>query len=525
MQKIKVLEVNNVDLPGRRFNGYNMIQDISSETLQIKQAVIHKFSSNDNVVKLFKNKNHELIHAILDGVELENSIHNIYSITTPSLLKLPEYQEADIIHFHMFHNTKLSIFSLIRIAKEKKVVISLHDPWFLTGRCVHFLTCNKWQTGCKSCQNLKSMFPFSKDNCSELWNIKKYVFDNIDVDLVFSSDWMIELAKDSPILQNQKSYHKIPLGIDCKKFSGIDYKDARAKLDIKEDEIVLFFRAQNEFKGTPYIVEALKKLQTDKKITLLTCDNKGLISELENKYRVIELGKINDDKMIIAMNSCDIFLMPSIGESFGMMAIEAMACAKPVIIFNNSALPSVTHAPECGYLVKNRDSNDLMKAIDDLVSNEKERIRRGNLAKKIVQEEYTEEAYNQQLKELYKKVMNRKRSNVEIKDVERDLVNEYNFKDYLNRLSIRIFGNEKEIIDKLVYNIDKSYINKKQKIKYDDINVQKILESYLINIEEITHDKTTSVKMRNAIQRAIYFLLYDREMLKEKIVNRLKKEK
>lgn len=369
------------------------------------------------------------------------------------------------------------------------------------------------------------MFPFSKDNCSELWNIKKYVFDNIDVDLVFSSDWMIELAKDSPILQNQKNYHKIPLGIDIDKFSSIDYESARKKLNIKKDEIVLFFRSQNEFKGTPYIVEALKKLKTDKKITLLTCDNKGLISEVEDKYKIIELGHINDKEMIVAMNACDIFLMPSIGESFGMMAIEAMSCSKPVIVFDNSALPSVTHAPECGYLVSDRNSHDLMKAIDDLVSNEKERIRRGNLAKKIVQEEYTEEAYNQRLKELYKKVMNRKRSNVEIKDVERDLVNEYNFKDYLNRLSIRIFGNEKEIIDKLVYNIDKSYINKKQKIKYDDINVQKILESYLINIEEITHDKTTSVKMKNAIQRAIYFLLYDRKMLKEKIVNRLKKEK
>ncbi|MDO5394134.1 MAG: hypothetical protein Q4F33_05990 [Mycoplasmatota bacterium] len=42
MNKIKVLEVNNIDLLGRRFNGYDMIQDISDETIEVKQAVIHK---------------------------------------------------------------------------------------------------------------------------------------------------------------------------------------------------------------------------------------------------------------------------------------------------------------------------------------------------------------------------------------------------------------------------------------------------------------------------------------------------
>jgi len=47
MNKIKVLEVNNIDLPGNRFNGYDMIQDITDNNLKIKQAVIIKKSNND----------------------------------------------------------------------------------------------------------------------------------------------------------------------------------------------------------------------------------------------------------------------------------------------------------------------------------------------------------------------------------------------------------------------------------------------------------------------------------------------
>ena len=127
-----------------------------------------------------------------------------------------------------------------------------------------------------------------------------------------------------------------------------------------------------------------------------------MLDEVKEKYRIIDLGIIKDKEMITAMNACDIFLMPSIAESFGLMAIEAMACSKPVVVFNNSALPSVTHAPECGYLVNNLDSDDLAKAIKKLVEDKEERKKRGKLAKKIVEKEYTEEEYYKIIINLYK---------------------------------------------------------------------------------------------------------------------------
>ena len=128
----------------------------------------------------------------LESVEREQAIHNVFSITTPLLRKTKEYQEADIVHFHMFHNTKLSIYGLNKIASEKKVILSIHDPWFLTGRCVHFYECNKWQNGCQQCPNLNNMFPLLKDNCESLWKLKHQIFNNIDVDLVCGEKELIE---------------------------------------------------------------------------------------------------------------------------------------------------------------------------------------------------------------------------------------------------------------------------------------------------------------------------------------------
>lgn len=526
MKKIKVLEVNNIDLNGRRFNGYDMIKELDNKKFDIKQAVIIKRSNNSKVVEILNNQNKQLIHSILEGIEKEQSIHNIYSITTPSLLNLPEYKQADIIHFHMFHNTKLSIYSLIKIANEKKVILSLHDPWFLTGRCVHFLNCEKWKNGCTNCPNIKSMFPLNEDNCSQLWNLKKNVFNNINIDIVVSSDWMINLVKQSPILKTQTRIHKIPLAIDDKKFSSITYKDARKKLKIKDDEIVLFFRAQNEFKGTKYIVEALKKLELNRKITLITCDQKGLVDDLKDRYRIIDLGQIDDKKMICTMNACDIFLMPSIGESFGMMAIEAMACGKPVVVFNNSAMPSVTNAPECGYLVNDRDSEDLMKAIDHLINNEKERKIRGNLGRKIVKKDYTIEVYNKSLEKLYESVMKIKQiKNKEFKQEQRDEENEENLKKYLNELTLRVITNNKKIRQTLTFDIDKSKINKHKKIIYDDLNAQKILEDYLTKLEKISREEKIVIKKSNAFQRAMFFLIYNRTLLIKKIKNRVNRRK
>ena len=195
---MKILEVNNIDLIGNRFNGYDMMKEIANDEIEIKQAVITKLSNNNNVIELLDTPAKQTIFDRIERIERELSIKNVFSITSQLLRNLKEYQEADIIHFHMFHNSNLSLYSLVKIAEEKKVILSLHDPWFLTGRCVHFFDCDKWKEGCTKCDDLSTSFPFTKDNCHEMWRLKKKVFEKINVDLVTAAPWtydLINLAK------------------------------------------------------------------------------------------------------------------------------------------------------------------------------------------------------------------------------------------------------------------------------------------------------------------------------------------
>ncbi len=525
MKKIKILEVTQIDLVGNRYNGYDMIDIIGGKEFEVKQIVIDKKSDNPNVIDILKKDVYREIHEkFVYYEEPKESIKNILSITTPALIHTKEYKEADIIHFHMFHNSGISLYTLKKITQEKKVIISLHDPWFLTGRCVHFYDCDKWKNGCKKCDKLNNLFALKEDKCHDLWELKRKVFEDLDVDLIIPTDWLFNLVKESPILKNIKNKHKIFFGIDKDKFSKITYKEARKKLGIKDDEIVLFHRAQNEFKGTPYVLEALKMMEKNPKITILTCEGEGLLDEVKDKFNIRDLGLLNDERMIVTMNACDIFLMPSIGENAGLMAVEAMVCGKPVIIFNNTGLPYVTHAPECGYLVKDRDSKELKKAIEYLIENKTEREKRGKLGKNIAEKKYSNEVYYDALRKKYIEVYNRKKKISKIEIVE-STENSEQFKYHLNDITVRLFGTSGKISKDLLYKAKNKRL-KNYKYDYSDLALQELLWNYENKLYELV-EKYDIKRITNTpkikIEKLIYLIKNNPSYIKYAILKKLKK--
>lgn len=536
-KKYSILEVNYVDLPGKRFNGYDIMEYINKETIHsANQIVTYKTSENNNVIKLYNNLQQELEYLLLNYESNTMSLHSCLSSSSPILVQKDCYKHADLLHIHMIHNMKLSLISLIDICNDKPSIISIHDPWTFTGRCVHYEECDKYLTGCKNCPNLSSLFPLKKDNCNELWKVKKLVYDNIDVDYVVSSKYMYDLFKASPLTKD-KRVHLIPFGIDVDFFSkGMTRQKARDKYGIEDDEIVLFHRAQKEFKGTNYVVEALEKMNVDKKVTVITCSEVGHFNSLKNRYKIIDLGNVDSEELKYAYNACDVFLMPSIGESFGMMAIEAMSCGKPVIVFNNTALPSVTFAPECGIAVENKNSDKLREAIELLITNNDERLKRGALARKIVEENYDINIYNKKMEELYYEVLNRKHNfdklllSQKIEDSQ-----DVRFTKYLlNMLSRKLFDVNSPECKELYYDLGKDFIfDGDYKIKYGDKSVQLVIHEYNTKMvklykryyvgkdDEWGYPGLARFKIYRQIKRFLYLLIHDRPLLKITISRKL----
>lgn len=523
-KKLNVLEVNNIDLPGRRFNGYDLIKYAQHTDVDVNQMVIYMQSKNKKVHELLKNSEQMHMFEKLEKFETEElSVHSNLSITSPALINSEEYKNADVIHFHMFHNTKLSLISLLQICSEKKVVMSFHDPWSITGRCVHFGKCEKWKTGCNDCKKLNTLFYFKEDNCNSMWKLKKMIYEKINPEIVVSSKYMYDLVKQSPLTKHFDNVHIIPLGIELEYFNNnIEKKEARKKFNIPDDNIVLFLRAQQAFKGTSYIVEALKMLNTDKKITVLTCDEKNRFKEVQNKYNIIDYGRMNTEELKYAFNACDIFLMPSIGETFGMMAIEAMACSKPVIVFDNTALPAVTYAPECGVLVENKNPEKLKCAIENLINNEDERQKRGKLGRKICEEHYSIKKYNASLINLYKTIQkeNVKKQRTKILDNLKNNKESVKIKNKLNKFTRQNFKENTIAYNELIYkNVDN---NIEGNIDFSNIYVQKIINEYNNKLySNLVNGKTNNIFVQT--KNAIKLLIKDRKRLKNSIQYKLSK--
>ena len=387
---LKNLQVSSYDLVGNKFNGHDLHKYLREKGVLSNQIVLHKESDDINTYPFdFFGKN-----------------------ATKEFIKNKLFYETDIVHFHLIHNI-IDLNYMPIITRLKPCVITLHDAYFLGGHCVHHFDCNNWKNICHDCPYLNELFPLDKDYSSLNFEINKVAIQNSQISVIVASDWMKSRVEKSPIWKGKKVY-KLPFGIDTNKFMPTkDMNKLREELEIPKDNIVVMFRADSgSFKGTDIIKKALEKIN-NKNITLLVVGDIKQLAGLYGKYDVREYGWLRNDQLLLKLyQACDLFLMPSRYESFGMMAIEAMACEKPVLTINSagSALPEIIEAPKYGLSVDEANFYDELKR---LLSNKKELSKRGKECRKLVVEKYNKEKYINSMIEIYKDVINNYQFNEE----------------------------------------------------------------------------------------------------------------
>lgn len=401
---MKVLFVSSHDLVGQQFNGYLLLDAMRKEGIDARMFVYHSQADRPGVVYKLGGKGCIFLNRRLSQVEEQLSLYSILPILSSDIMRHRFYKEADIVHLQLIHAARFfSLLSLPKMGRQKKLVLTLHDPWMLTGHCIHPIECERWKIGCGNCPDLQRPFPIKFDTTAFTWKINKWLFQHTSVHLVVASQWMDQMVANSPILSHLPR-SIIPFGLDTQVFKPSNKKASRQSLGIPKDAFVVAFRAapHSPFKGYEYIEKALLNLSSKKPICLLTFDSVGQIPNLSNKFKIFELGWIIEpERMAQALNAANLFLMPSIAEGFGMMAIESMACGTPVIAFEGTALPSVIKAPRGGLAVPSRDWEALRTAIESLINNRElyEDLVRNGL--EIVHEDYSIEKYVSRHLELY----------------------------------------------------------------------------------------------------------------------------
>ena len=354
------------------------------------------------------------------------------------------------------------------MTKLKPTVITLHDPFFLSGHCIHHFNCEKWKTHCTDCEFLNIPFSITYDDTALKYFLKKILINNSFISPIVASDWMYNLLKQSPIWKS-KNIYKLPFGINQNIFKPYNSSEAKKKLGIDDNSITLMLRSQdNPFKGIDIIRYTLNNLQSNKKITLITVGQRGLLNTFREKYIIKEFEWVTDDFFLAQLyQASDILLMPSSQEAFGLMAAEAMSCGKMVLATKNTALEFTINHPHCGIAIQ-YDAESYTKELQRLLNNENEIKLRGNQCYEFALANYSYDIFFSGLINIYK-------------DVE---------KKYINY----IFDSEKEIIELVIsqletYSIEdratsKDSTNKKNKFSKCILRkLKKIHQKLLMHIQ------------------------------------------
>ena len=119
--------------------------------------------------------------------------------------------------------------------------------------------------------------------------------------------------------------------------------------------------------------------------------------------RVFFLGNVPNLEEVLG--ACDLFLLPSETESFGMAALEAMASEVPVIASHAGGLPEVVADGESGYLVKVGDVNAMSERAIEILRDPELRARMGKRARALALERFEEEKIVPRYRELYERVI------------------------------------------------------------------------------------------------------------------------
>ncbi len=352
------------------------------------KILVNESNLNDDSIELLEHKNLDL-HKLLHKYQRRNGLIDFFNLDSFNIKNLDFFKNTDILHLHNLHGNYFSLFNLPEITSLKPTIWTLHDEYAITGHCAFALDCEKWQTGCGDCPNLSTYPKLKKDTTQYLFNIKQKIYENSDFTIVCYSQWLKE--KLSKSLLKDKDIKLIYNGINEKIFVNTEKKQAREKLNLPLDKKILLFSAnggiRNPQKGGKYVLEAYEHFKCYEDIIFLCIGGKN--KEI-NAKNWIDISYINNENtMALYYSAADLFIYPSLAETFGLVMAEAMSCELPVVSFKNSAIQEVVSHNQTGYLAKNENIEDFINGINYFLDNEDYRKTTSKQARKRVIQNFT----------------------------------------------------------------------------------------------------------------------------------------
>jgi glycosyltransferase involved in cell wall biosynthesis len=206
--------------------------------------------------------------------------------------------------------------------------------------------------------------------------------------------------------------YTLPPGIDAELFSPVTESD-----DPTRDPIILFLANLNYRKGIFTLLDAFDRVGEALPSCRLSIVGSGedeaevarRVARMTSRDRVSMRGPAERHEVPTLMRDCTVYCLPSYGEPFGMTALEAMACGKPVVATAAGGLAHLVPA-EGGRTVPPRDPAALAAALIEVLGSPALRRSMGDHNRQVVENDYTWPRIGARLESIYQSVLRRVRA-------------------------------------------------------------------------------------------------------------------
>lgn len=319
----------------------------------------------------------------------------------------------DVVNMHWVCNGYLQIETLAKL--NKPLFWTLQDMWAFTGGCHYNQSCDRYQDSCGRCPQLNSAK--ERDLSRAIWQRKGKAWKNLNLTIITPSSWMADCVRASSLLADRR-VEVIPFGLDTDRYRPVAATIARDLLKLPQDKQIVLFGAlsatADKRKGFHLLLPALQRLsQTGwrDKIELAVFGASEPENPVDLGFKTHYLGSFQDDlALALVYSAADVMIAPSLQESFGQTASEALACATPVVAFNATGLKDIVDHQLNGYLAQPYEVEDLARGIAWVLGDEERNKKLSIQAREKAERVYALELQAQHYITLFEEILSAARN-------------------------------------------------------------------------------------------------------------------
>ena len=329
---------------------------------------------------------------------------NSYNIIPNNFYKKINNTDCDIVNLHWIGNNLIPIKSISKITKP--IVWTLHDMWPYSG-AEHYTLDDRFIKGYY--KNNKPNDTRGIDLDRYCWNLKKKYYPK-NILVVATSSWQLENVKKSQLL-NKNNCTKICLPLDFNFWKPLDKTISRNNLNLPLNKKIILIGAENlEYRRKGF--KLIKDIFSD----IINKDNILVVfGRISQEYfkdldisKILFLNEVKSNTLDLKSiySASDLFIAPSIQESFGQTVLEAASCCLPSICFENNGMSEIIDHKINGYISKSGNIDDFKSGINWCLNH----INSDKMSKylEVLKNKFSMEKIGSQYKNLYLEILNNK---------------------------------------------------------------------------------------------------------------------